>query len=394
MASLFLPAQENRDESVGRKVAPSSLTHCSGVATVVSFGDPVAADFAAASAPCRLADLSQRDAIVRLQTAFGTAHRADVVLFLPRRLRPKERLVLDALIALVKKQGTAFIGIVSTFRVHLGDAAAAQIEAYALDSLKDIRARVALFRPGHVMSDHSAATVNLRRFGFLAPLVPSRVRSCCVRGAELFAAMDQARQGTAHRRTYTMLGPNRPWKEHLREHRRVSLVQTCLSLACFVGCRSFRLSDRSRPSFSICSRAGAPHCGIGTLIRCNQARFRNCSHSTIHSIFSTSKSLATTTASSTSATTIRARPDIVSTDAAIQPQSPPGVRAAASSRQTAAPRFARQRTSSQPPTKNSTCFPTTPTFVSARRSSCRSTAPRRITLPSPRPSRGCCFTIL
>ncbi len=138
--------------------------------------------------------------------------------------------------------------------------------AGALDLLKGLPTVV--FRAGHVLSPGSPVSGCLRRFGFAYPLVPLRLRSCCVEGDELFAAIEAERRksglvqgratgratavsavrdrtpdgncGYAHtadtavapRRMCTLLGPNRPWKELLAHHRSDGLGQrflTCLS---------------------------------------------------------------------------------------------------------------------------------------------------------------------
>jgi hypothetical protein len=234
MASLFLHTAETKDEPGKMKDEPSSLlAHRCGFVVVASFGDPVAADYVA-DATQRLAELSQRDAIVKLRAGLDRSRLEDIVLFLPPRLGADERSALDALLALAKEHQTNFIGIVSTFRVHLGDETAAEAEGYVLDQLKGTRTRVAIFRPAHILSEHSTASVNLHRFSFLAPLVPGRYRSCCVAGHELFAAINDARQGSPRRRIFALLGLNRPWKERLREHRGHGVVQTLLSFGCFV----------------------------------------------------------------------------------------------------------------------------------------------------------------
>jgi hypothetical protein len=235
MASLFLHTAETKDEGGRMKDEPSSLlAHRCGFVVVASFGDPVAADYVADATQHRLAELSQRDATVKLRAGLDRARLEDIVLFLPPRLGAFERGALDALLALAKEHQTSFIGIVSTFRVHLGAEAAAEAEGYVLDQLKDTRTRVAIFRPAHILSEHSTASINLHRFSFLAPLVPGRYRSCCVAGAELFAAINDARHGSHCRRIYALLGPNRPWKERLREHRGHGVVQTFLAFTCFV----------------------------------------------------------------------------------------------------------------------------------------------------------------
>ena len=235
MASLFLHTAETKDDVGRMKDEPPSLpAHRRGFVVVASFGDPVAADYVADATQHCLAELSQRDATAKLRAGLDRTRLEDIVLFLPPRLGAYERGALDGLLALAKEHQTNFIGIMSTFRVHLGAEAAAEAEGYVLDQLKDTKTRVAIFRPSHILSEHSTASINLHRFSFLAPLVPGRYRSCCVAGHELFAAINDARQGSRWRRFYTLLGTNRPWKERLREHRGDGVVQKFLAFVCFV----------------------------------------------------------------------------------------------------------------------------------------------------------------
>ena len=52
-----------------------------------------------------------------------TTPLAGLILFLPPRLAERDRAALDDLLTSASKQGVKFIGIVSSFRVHLGDRA-------------------------------------------------------------------------------------------------------------------------------------------------------------------------------------------------------------------------------------------------------------------------------
>src|SRR5262249_19194935 len=110
--------------------------------------------------------------------------------------------------------------VVSTFRVHFGDLRAADVEARVLDRLKGSAAGTVLFRPGHVLSPHSRASAWLRALWFCYPLVPNRFTSCFVDGEELSAAPAQELTGPPPRKgaTYPLLGPNRAWRDVLREH--------------------------------------------------------------------------------------------------------------------------------------------------------------------------------
>lgn len=138
-----------------------------------------------------------------------------VVLFLG--LRPPQ---LDAS-ALAGKQHFDCICLVSSFRVHFGDRRAQAIEQQALARLRPLTERVVVFRPSPILSPASRAMARLRALWFLYPLVPRRFRGCCVEGDELFAAIEQELAGSRPRRqaTYTLLGPNEPWRDRLRQHR-------------------------------------------------------------------------------------------------------------------------------------------------------------------------------
>ncbi len=208
---------------------------------VAGFGDPAATDYAAyvrhQQDDCRMqmADLSDQSATCTLRSAIGPARA--IVLFLNPWLSERDRRALDYLLQCSGQWGTEFIGVVSTFRAHLGDEGATEAEAHVLALAEGLRARTVVFRPGHVVSHRSRATVLLRRFGFLYPLVPRRLRSCCLDGDELFAAIEAERRGandnsrSRRTRTYTLLGPNRPWRDVLAQHRATGLVSACLTAA-------------------------------------------------------------------------------------------------------------------------------------------------------------------
>jgi hypothetical protein len=156
---------------------------------------------------------------------------AAVVLFLGHRLNESDRRAVDALVALAGERQARFIGVVSTFRVHFGDDGAAAAEAHVLARTKGLGARTVVFRPGTVLSRHSRASANLRRLGFSYPLVPGWLRGCCLDGEELFAAVESERHALHSRgpRTYTLLGPNRPWRELLAQHGARGPWRACLT---------------------------------------------------------------------------------------------------------------------------------------------------------------------
>ena len=125
----------------------------------------------------------------------------------------------------------SFVGIVSTFRIHLDDLEAAKLEAHVLGLAHGLSARIVVFRPGHLLSPNSRAATWLRRFGFCSSLVPSRFRSCFVESDELFSAIESERK--LHFRTgvreLTILGSNRSWREVLALHCGRGFLQGCLA---------------------------------------------------------------------------------------------------------------------------------------------------------------------
>ena len=129
--------------------------------------------------------------------------------------------------------------------MHLDDPDVTELENYVLSRTSNLAARVVVFRPGHVLSRHSAISRLLRRLAFCYPLVPERLCSCFVEGTELFAAIEAKRLAetrgdvpdlaclTAEKpasskpagravggrnRAYTLLGANRPWRDILVAH--------------------------------------------------------------------------------------------------------------------------------------------------------------------------------
>jgi hypothetical protein len=216
---------------------------------VASFGDPEAADYVAYAS--RRAGGEMRLAECRLDGETGTvgamavgsavAQAASgvraVILFLRPKLSERDRRALDDFLGRAGEWGTEFVGVVSSFRIHLGDQDAAEAEVHVLGRTKGLRARTVVFRPGFVLSRSSQARARLRQFGFLYPLVPRRLRGCCLDGDELFAAIEAERLAatdgprSGRLRTYTLLGPNRPWRDVLKQHRAPGPVRACLTAA-------------------------------------------------------------------------------------------------------------------------------------------------------------------
>jgi hypothetical protein len=223
------------------------------VLLVASFGDPAAADYAAFAcrrAPAQVALVGDActcrhvEAPARLYPLggppeftfrFTSSDRvAAAVVFLPPRLTDAHRAALDDLLALAAERRAESVTLVSSARVHLDDRNAAEVEAYAYDRARDLRARTVIVRAGHVLSRHSRTAAVLRFFGACYPLVPQRLRSCCVAGDELFEMIETVRQAPRTRRLYTLLGPNRPWRELLAEQRSRGPVGVCFTVICAV----------------------------------------------------------------------------------------------------------------------------------------------------------------
>src|SRR5262245_47152973 len=155
--------------------------------------------------------------------AFLSAHEADavraVVVLLGRRGSDRERRLLDAVAEVARVKRVTSVCIVSTFRVHFGDRRAERAEAYALDRFQTSGAAVSVVRPSYVVSRRSRTAATLRALAWCYPLVAKRFTGCCLAGEDLFAAIERE-VGTPvpRRRTYTLLGPNRPWADVLRDN--------------------------------------------------------------------------------------------------------------------------------------------------------------------------------
>lgn len=113
----------------------------------------------------------QQAASSRQQAATPTD---SVIIYLKPRLTDAERRDLDCQFERAAQSGTRFVAIVSSFRVDLGDAESRLAEENAIERAKATGARVAVFRPGCVLSDASA----LSRLGVFYPLAPRRLCGC------------------------------------------------------------------------------------------------------------------------------------------------------------------------------------------------------------------------
>jgi hypothetical protein len=191
--------------------------------------NPVMTDFVTCAA-------RKRGRKVAVVSSAGDLRRLDgrpvsaVVLFLGRHPSPQEQAVHDAVSASAGEKGTCRVVIVSTFRVHFGDHRAA--EAEALRRFQHVGGQVTVLRPSPVLCPNSRASAWLRALWFCYPLLPRRLRSCCLEGDELFTAIEQELQRPRPRRgaVYTLLGANRPWRTLFRAHGPRGLVRRGLAL--------------------------------------------------------------------------------------------------------------------------------------------------------------------
>lgn len=216
MASLLLPTLPEKPARA--MPAPSGTT------LVVGFGtSPLAAEYARqAAGAVRVVDLRRADAL-------DIAPISQCVLFLDRSLHERDWEKLDALLPLLS--AATFVGVVSSFRVHLGDARAANIESHVVDRLKGAGLRPLVFRAANIVLSAEGNRWR-KRFGFIYPLVPRRWRSCFVPAPELFACIDKERQERSSRPIITLLGPNRPLRDMLREERGRGVFSTGLCGFC------------------------------------------------------------------------------------------------------------------------------------------------------------------
>jgi hypothetical protein len=206
-----------------------------GRVLVTDVGHPAAADYAAYVNRRGNADVRQVSleplSEAELHAATAGAGETGLVLFLGPSLTSRCRGAVDALIRVAREQRVSFVAVISSHRVHLGDHDTADAEAFVRGRLEGLPARTAIFRPGHILSPHSRAGAWLQRFGALYPLVPRRLRGCCVGGDELFAAIEAERHsGRAPRpRVFALLGPNQAWRDLLARHRAEGVPGRCLT---------------------------------------------------------------------------------------------------------------------------------------------------------------------
>jgi hypothetical protein len=236
MASLSSPARAELRSAV-LPPAAHSPRRAQEVVLVAGFGDSVAKDYADhvgrsdGETACRLVNLLAPSSIAELHEAAAAGRVPELVAFLPPRLTEQSRQALGDLFTLAAGSQLECITLVGTANVHLGDRHAAEVESFALERARGLARRTTVFRAGHVLSSHSQAAAWLRRLGWCYPLVPRRLRGCCVGSEELFAAIERERRasGTRRPRLLTVLGPNLPWREWLARGHKRGLASACLT---------------------------------------------------------------------------------------------------------------------------------------------------------------------
>ncbi len=161
-------------------------------------GTAVAADYAAyvdsASKPAshdsrvrigRFAPSNPHSSNLRADSAARASCYSSVVLFLPTQLTGTAIAARWSISCVPGRRATRleFVGIVSSFRAHLGDAGCRRgRELRAGQAAPLARAARVVFRAGaRSQPQFGDAAEFLRRYGCCFPLVPRRLRSCCVK---------------------------------------------------------------------------------------------------------------------------------------------------------------------------------------------------------------------
>jgi hypothetical protein len=154
-----------------------------------------------------------------------------LVLFPGRQLTDRVRSLIDSVARLAAELDIERICVVSSYRVYLGDRQAAEVETEVVRRLGGSSARLAIFRPGLVLSPRSLANARLASWGFCYPLVPRNWSCCFVHGQELFAAIEAELGERRSQRLVklALLGPNRPWRVVLKEHKKSTFAQDVLT---------------------------------------------------------------------------------------------------------------------------------------------------------------------
>ena len=267
-----LSHRESEAGDVSQTVQRTGRATRADIVLIASFGNAVAVDYAAfvsqgsqvnaivvadekirrlVESPVRSLSM---DELLRSSPDNWSEHgrMPSLILFINSRLTARERRELDDLLGIARRWQRGFVGIISTFRFHLDDPDVIEAENYVVSRASTLLARVVVFRPGHVLSPHSRIGRLLQRFAACYPLIPARLSSCFIEGTKLFDAVETERLEERRRagaddpwlgsdetavpepvgrsvgsenRAYTVLGPNRPWRDMLFRHRVTSPQQ-------------------------------------------------------------------------------------------------------------------------------------------------------------------------
>ena len=173
-------------------------------------------------------------------TKFLTVHSESrlkaIVLFLETKSALQEDALIDSIVQIASEKKPDCVCLVSSFLVHFGDTAMAAREETLITRFKSSCRRLVVLRPSFVLSTNSRTTTWLRRLSALRTLFPSRFKGCCIEPEEFFAAVNSA-TSLPHRglaRTFTLLGPNRPWNDRLRAFERGGVLEQLLSSLCIL----------------------------------------------------------------------------------------------------------------------------------------------------------------
>jgi hypothetical protein len=243
-ANSVITADRLSIDSPPNKQQPNNHQEHQEILLVASLGNPVAYDYAdyvrnfdRSGTRVIIRETNQRDPILKSSSTFG---RHSLVIFLNSRKTQTITRELQEILKVARDHGVRFVGLVSSFKIHLGDRSAKENEDTALRA-GQLPSRNVIFRPGHILSPRSPVSKNLRRFGPCYPLVPKRLRSCFVNGEELFTAIESERRAALKKmeysapgkaRVFALLGPNVPWKALLARYRSPGIWSTCATVVC------------------------------------------------------------------------------------------------------------------------------------------------------------------
>jgi hypothetical protein len=211
-----------------------------GTTLIVSFGNPVATDYARhcqRQGNGNVVVIAERESC---ETISGPLKQ--IVLFLAEQWTIRQRKLLEAIVGIARQQGVCRICIVSSWKVHFEESKAIRAEGAVLAILGGLRAPLVVFRPSHVVSPHSQLSRMFRFSWLLLPFAPQTIRTCAIAGEELFGIIDAElrKPGPGKSRTYTLLGANRCWQARFRENTPPAYARTLAILHVLVPLILFR----------------------------------------------------------------------------------------------------------------------------------------------------------